>query len=480
MPEKKKKVNKSQWESAAWEGRFTEAADPDAAVFTTSFTFDRVLFPYDIEGSIIHTEGLARAGLLTDKEKKTLIKGLKEIAAEMEKERPADLAKQPVIDEDIHMHIERRLLEKVGEVGGKLHTGRSRNDQIATDLKLFLRAETGRTIELIATLQKSLVLRAETEIETFLPGYTHLQRAQPVSLAHHLLAYHEMLKRDKSRFEDSLKRLSELPLGAGALAGNSFGLDRKSNAKALGFSAPTANSLDTVCDRDAVTEYLAAASMLMMHLSRWSEDWILWASSEFQYLDLPDRLSTGSSMMPQKKNPDLLELIRGKTGRVYGSLISILTMMKGLPLSYNRDLQEDKEPLFDTVTTIQGALRIMKRLTDEVTFQKDHMTEAASDGLLLATDLADYLVTKGLPFRQAHKVVGQIVFQSIDKKDPFETWPLDVFQSFSPLFEKDLFERLSLKGALSKKSGIGGTSLKSIRAEIKKIKKQWREIKSKG
>ncbi|MFQ5587770.1 MAG: argininosuccinate lyase [Nitrospiria bacterium] len=473
MSEKKNPENKSQWDSAAWEGRFTEAADPDAAVFTTSFTFDRVLFPYDIQGSIAHTEGLARAGLLTETEKKVLIEGLKEIAEEMAQETPADLAKQSVIDEDIHMHIERRLVEKVGEVGGKLHTGRSRNDQVATDLKLYLKDQTARTIDLISALQRSLVLRAGAEIETFLPGYTHLQQAQPVSLAHHLLAYYEMLARDKNRFEDNLKRLDQLPLGAGALAGNSFGIDREANAAALGFSGATVNSLDTVCDRDMVIDYLSAASLLMMHLSRWSEDWILWASAEFGYIELPDRLATGSSMMPQKKNPDLLELIRGKTGRVYGGLLSLLTTMKGLPLSYNRDLQEDKEPLFDTVATLQGALRIMKRLTDEVIFQKNRMLRAASKGLLLATDLADYLVTKGLPFRQAHKVVGRIVFQSIDTKSPFETWSLEDFQGFCPLFEADLFERLSLKGAIQKKSGTGGTSLESIRAEIQRIKQQW-------
>lgn len=469
-----KPTNKSKWENSAWEGRFKEAADPDAAVFTTSFTFDRVLFPYDIQGSIAHTEGLARAGLLTESEKKTLIKGLKEIEREMEKEMPADLANPPVTDEDIHMHIERRLVEKVGDVGGKLHTGRSRNDQVATDLKLYLKAETDRTLALITVLQQSLLRRAEAEIETFLPGYTHLQRAQPVSLAHHLLAYYEMLNRDAGRFEDSLKRLDQCPLGAGALAGNSFGLDRKATAKALGFSEATANSLDTVCDRDGVIEYLAAASMLMMHLSRWAEDWILWVSSEFGYLALPDRLSTGSSMMPQKKNPDLLELIRGKTGRVYGDLMALLSMMKGLPLSYNRDLQEDKEPLFDAVATVQGALRIMKRLTDEVTFKKPAMETAAKEGLLLATDLADYLVTKGLPFRQAHKVVGKIVFQSIDEKTPFEHWPLEKFKIFCPLFEADLFKRLSLNGAIQKKSGIGGTSLKSIQTEMKKIKKKWK------
>ncbi len=470
MPKKQKPNNKSQWKSAAWEGRFKEAADPDAAVFTTSFTFDRVLFPYDIQGSIVHTEGLARAGLLTTSEKKTLIKGLKEIEKEMAKETSADLANPVVIDEDIHMHIERRLVEKVGEVGGKLHTGRSRNDQVALDLILYLRAETGRTLALIDALQKSLLCRAEAEIDTFLPGYTHLQQAQPVSLAHHLLAYYEMLERDRSRFSDSLKRLEAFPLGAGALAGNSFGIDRKANAKSLGFSSVTANSLDTVCDRDAVIDYLSAASILMMHLSRWSEDWILWASTEFSYLELPDRLSTGSSMMPQKKNPDLLELIRGKTGRVYGSLTALLTLMKGLPLSYNRDLQEDKEPLFDTVATLQGALRIMKRLTDEVHFRKPTMENAAKEGLLLATDVADYLVTKGLPFRQAHKIVGQIVFKSIDEDKPFKDWPLEKFQTYSPLFKADLSQRLTLKGAIEKKSGIGGTSQRSIKAAIKKIK----------
>jgi len=471
MP-KKITDNKSQWENTAWEGRFTESADPDAAVFTTSFTFDRELFPYDIQGSIAHTEGLARAELLSAAEEKTIIAGLKEIEQEMLKESPSDIASQSILDEDIHMHIERRLVEKVGEVGGKLHTGRSRNDQVALDLRLYLRAETAQVIDLITALQHSLVTRAETEIETFLPGYTHLQQAQPVSLAHHLLAYFEMLERDKGRFSDSLKRLDQLPLGAGALAGNSFGLDRKANAKALGFSGVTANSLDTVCDRDAVIEFLSAASMLMMHLSRWSEDWILWASSEFSYLSLPDSLSTGSSMMPQKKNPDLLELIRGKTGRVYGSLMALLTVMKGLPLSYNRDLQEDKEPLFDTMHTIRGALRIMKRLTDEVSFKSDRMISAAGDGLLLATDLADYLVTKGLPFRQAHKVVGKIVYRAIEEKSPFETWSLETFQAFCPLFELDLFERLTLEGAIDKKSGIGGTSTKSIKAEIRKIKKR--------
>ncbi len=470
MSKPKKPMNKSQWKSAAWEGRFTETADPEAAAFSTSFMFDRELFPYDIQGSIAHTEGLAQAGLLSEGEKKILINGLEEIEREMETE---EVRFEAPIDEDIHMHIERRLVEKVGDVGGKLHTGRSRNDQVALDLRLYLRAQTLRTLEMIEGLQRSLLERAETEIETFLPGYTHLQRAQPVSLAHHLLAYFEMLERDRTRFCDSLKRLDQMPLGAGALAGNSFDLDRAENARRLGFSSVTANSLDTVCDRDFVTEYLAAAAMLMMHLSRWAEDWILWASTEFAYITLPDRLSTGSSMMPQKKNPDLLELIRGKTGRVYGSLMTLLTLLKGLPLSYNRDIQEDKEPLFDTVKTVQAALRMMNRLTEEVRFRKDRMEDAAKEDLLLATELADYLVTKGLPFRQSHKVVGRIVFRSIEEKTPFSGWTLETFQTFSPLFEYDLFKRLSLEGAIKKKSGIGGTSTASIRDQIRKIKKRW-------
>ncbi len=473
MPKKKKTTNKSQWKNAAWEGRFSEAADRDAAAFTTSFAFDRVLFPYDIQGSIVHTEGLARAGLLTASEKRSLISGLKKIDKEMRAETEAGLANRMLVDEDIHMHIERRLVEKIGAVGGKLHTGRSRNDQVALDLRLYLRDETKRTLEMIDLLQRSLVLRAEAEIETCLPGYTHLQRAQPVSLAHHLLAYFEMLERDFGRFEDSLVRLDESPLGAGALAGNSFGIDRMANARALGFSTVTANSIDTVCDRDFVIEYLGASATLMMHLSRWAEDWILWASTEFGFIELPDRLSTGSSMMPQKKNPDILELIRGKTGRVYGNLMRLLTLLKGLPLSYNRDLQEDKEALFDTVETVKSSLWMMLRLTNEVEFKRARMEAAANEGLLLATDLADYLVTQGLPFRQAHRVVGKIVAQSIKTGQAIQEWTLPTFQGFSPLFKADLYDRLTLKGALQKKGGIGGTATRSIKSALRKIKKRW-------
>jgi argininosuccinate lyase len=441
--------------------------------FTSSFLFDRRLYRYDIQGSIAHTEALGRAGLLTVDERETLIRGLKEIEAEIAAE--GDQIQAAPSDEDIHMHIERRLAEKVGEVGGKLHTGRSRNDQIALDLRLYLREETRALVELIRSVQRALVAQAESNLDAILPGYTHLQRAQPISLAHHLLAYYEMLERDRTRLLDSLKRIDRMPLGAGALAGNSFGINREGVARALGFSEATANSLDTVSDRDFVVEFLSAASILMMHLSRWAEDWILWASSEFRFIELPDRFCTGSSMMPQKKNPDVLELIRGKTGRVYGSLFTLLTVLKGLPLSYNRDLQEDKEPLFNTVDTVKSALRLLADLVRQVSFKKERMLEATREGFLLATDLADYLVLKGLPFRQAHKVVGKIVRQSLEEGRPMEGWTLSELQTFSPLFEGDVFDCFSLTGALQRKGGVGGTSPQSIEAEIRKIKRKLKE-----
>src|SRR5581483_24643 len=463
----------------AWEGRFTEATDGQVERFTGSFSFDRRLFSYDIQGSIAHTEGLARAGLISQKEKETLIAGLKEIEAEIAQEiQEGQPPSADPNDEDIHMHVERRLTEKVGEVGGKLHTGRSRNDQVALDLRLYLREESQRIAAQIRSLQKNLVAQAEKHLDTVLPGYTHLQRAQPVSLAHHLLAYHEMLERDRGRLLDGLKRLDQMPLGAGALSGNTFGIDREAVARALRFSGVTANSLDTVSDRDFVVEFLSAASILMMHLSRWAEDWILWASTEFGFIDLPDRFCTGSSMMPQKKNPDVLELIRGKTGRVYGSLLTLLTLLKGLPLSYNRDLQEDKEQLFDAVDTVESALQLLTELVRHVAFKETRMAQAAKEGFLLATDLADYLAVKGLPFRQAHHLVGKMVRRAIEEEKPLEAWSLAEFQAFPPLFEKELLDQLSLSGSLQKKRGIGGTSRPSVEGEIRKIKQRWKSEES--
>ncbi len=452
----------------AWEGRFSEESDPEVEQFTSSFAFDRRLFPYDIRGSIAHAEALSSAGLLTEEEVKTIVCGLKEVAAEG--------AQGDARDEDVHMYVERRLIEKVGEVGGKLHTGRSRNDQIALDLRLYLKEESGKLIGEICALQKSLINAAETHLATYLPGYTHLQRAQPISLAHYLLAYYEMIERDRARLLDSLKRMDQMPLGAGALAGNPFSIDRLAVARALGFSSVTANSLDAVSDRDFVVEFLSAASILMMHLSRWAEDWILWSSSEFRFIELPDELCTGSSMMPQKKNPDLLELIRGKTGRVYGALLTLLTVLKGLPLTYNRDLQEDKPPLFDTVDTLKNSLRIMTRLMGQVRFNEKRMADATEEDYLLATDLADYLVTKGLPFREAHRVVGKMVRSAIASARPFPQWALAQLQEHSPLFQKDVFGQMSTVASVAKRNGIGGTAIVSIQSEIRKIKRLLKKL----
>ncbi len=464
----KKTVPAPAWQNKAWEGRFAEPTDAAVERFTASFAIDRRLYRHDIRGSIAHAEALMRAGLLTRSECRTLVRGLAEVEAEITVEvTRGDAAPSP--DEDIHMHVERRLTEKVGPVGGKLHTGRSRNDQVALDLRLYLREEIGILVSQIGAVQQALAARAEAEINLILPGYTHLQRAQPVSLAHHLLAYYEMLARDVGRLRDAAARMDTMPLGSGALAGTGFPLDRDAVVQALGFSRPTANSIDAVSDRDFVMEFLAAASILMVHLSRWAEEWILWASSEFGFIDLPDAFCTGSSMMPQKKNPDVLELIRGKTGRVFGALTTILTVMKGLPLSYNRDLQEDKGPLFDTVDTLQMSLALLARLVPKVHFNADRMRQAAGEGFLLATDLADYLTEKGLPFRQAHHVVGRIVVQGIAEKKPLSSWTLADFQPFSPLFGRDL--HLSLDTALSRRAVIGGTALQSIRAALRQIQR---------
>ncbi len=453
----------------AWEGRLSEKSDPDVEQFTSSFSFDRRLFPYDIMGSIAHAEALSCSGLLTGEEAKAIVCGLKEIAAEG--------AEGSASDEDVHMYVERRLIEKIGEVGGKLHTGRSRNDQVALDLRLYLKEESKNLIGAIYNLQERLIDAAEAHLGTYLPGYTHLQRAQPISLAHYLLAYYEMIERDRTRLLDGLKRLDQMPLGAGALAGNPFSIDRLAVARTLGFSSVTANSLDAVSDRDFVVEFLSAASILMMHLSRWAEDWILWSSCEFGFIELPDKLCTGSSMMPQKKNPDLLELIRGKTGRVYGALFTLLTVLKGLPLTYNRDLQEDKPPLFDTVETLKNSLRIMTLLVSQVRFNEKRMADATEEGSLLATDLADYLVTKGLPFREAHRVVGKMVRAALASARPFPRWTLAQLKEHSPLFQEDVFRQMSTAASIAKRRGIGGTAISSIQLEIQKIKRLLKKSK---
>ncbi len=469
MTEKKNK-KKEGLGKKAWDGRFEEATDPMVERFTGSFGFDLRLFHYDIQGSIAHAGGLRRAGLLTAIATRQIIKGLKEIEAEFERgEGLAD-----VCDEDIHMAVERRLTEKIGKIGGRLHTGRSRNDQVALDIRLYLKDQTQGVLGQIRALQEGLVAQAEANRSHLLPGYTHLQRAQPISLGHHLLAYHEMLERDRGRFDDLLKRVDQMPLGVGALAGTGFPLDREALARDLGFSEVTHNSLDTVSDRDFVVEFLSSAALLMMHLSRWAEDWILWASAEFGFITLPDRFCTGSSMMPQKKNPDILELVRGKTGRVYGSLVAVLTVLKGLPLSYNRDLQEDKEPLFDAVETTRGSLAVMTALVGAVRFQVKRMAAALEEGGLLATDVADYLVMKGLPFREAHQVAGQMTRRALDTGKSFAQWTLTEFQAASPLFKKDILTWMSMAASVARRSAIGGTAMGAVAREIQRIKAAWR------
>ena len=460
-----KKQKKSASTGKAWSGRFRTKTHRLMDAFSSSLSFDRRMYKQDIQGSIAHCKGLEQAGVLTTHEAKAIIRGLERVRAELDKER---FPFAPT-DEDIHMAVERRLTELIGPVGGKLHTGRSRNDQVALDLRLYLRDALGALIKTAHQFQQALLDQARRHLDVAMPGYTHLQRAQPVLLSHHLLAYVEMVERDKGRMRDVLVRLDEMPLGSGALAGTNYPVDRAYVAQLLGFAGVTQNSLDAVSDRDFAIETLSALAMLIMHLSRLSEELILWSSQEFRFVELPDAFCTGSSMMPQKKNPDVLELIRGKTGRVFGALTTILTVMKGLPLSYNRDLQEDKGPLFDTVDTLQMSLALLARLVPKVHFNADRMRQAAGEGFLLATDLADYLTEKGLPFRQAHHVVGRIVVQGIAEKKPLSSWTLADFQPFSPLFGRDL--HLSLDTALSRRAVIGGTALQSIRAALRQIQR---------
>jgi argininosuccinate lyase len=452
-----------------WAGRFSEATHPAVDQFTASISEDYRLYRHDIAGSIAHAHALAQVGILTKNEIKSVIAGLQEIEQECAENK--NLSGLP--DEDIHMYIERRLTEKIGPLGGKLHTGRSRNDQVALDLKLYLREKITEILNQLVLLQKGLVAQAEKQITLYLPGYTHLQRAQPVLLSHHLLAYYEMLERDRTRYADCQKRLNQMPLGAGALAGNSFSLNRTIVARELHFNDITANSMDTVSDRDFIAEFLSASSILMVHLSRWAEEWVLWASSEFSFITLSDPFCTGSSIMPQKKNPDVLELVRGKSGRVFGALINILVITKGLPLSYNRDLQEDKRPLFDTVETVLQSLTLMTLLLSEVQFNKAKMETAASDSLLLATDIADYLAQKGVPFRESHHVVGKIVQEAIANQKSLSQWTLTEFQKQTPIFQKDLFSVLTPRASIARRNNAGGTAERSVKAAIKKIKKKW-------
>jgi len=437
-----------------WGGRFTGETDPAVERFTASIHFDRALARYDLRGSVAHARMLGRAGILSAEDVETLVGGLERIGQELESGR---FVFDPAL-EDIHMNVEARLRALVGPVAGRLHTGRSRNDQVATDLALYLRDATLAARRGLLGLRLVLVQRARADLDTVLPGYTHLQRAQPVRLAHHWLAYVEMLGRDATRFRDLRARLSQSPLGAGALAGTTLPLDRADTAHALGFEAPAANSLDAVSSRDGALEFLAASAICMVHLSRLAEELVLWSTAEFGFVELADAYSTGSSLMPQKKNPDVPELVRGKTGRMIGNLVALLTVMKGLPLAYNRDLQEDKEPLFDSAATLGDALAVMAGALATLRVDVARMREAAGDPLLLATDLAEALVRVGVPFREAHEAVGRAVGHCVAKKLDLRSLSREDLRAFHPAFPSGAAELLSLDRALEERSLIGGTA----------------------
>ncbi len=437
-----------------WSGRFQEATNRLLEEFSASIQYDRRLYRQDIAGSKAHARMLARQGIISNRDADAIVKGLTEIEEEI---RSGDFVWKPGL-EDIHMNIEQALVERIGEAGKRLHTGRSRNDQVATDVRLYLREEIDRLDSFLLGLQQALLSQARAHQDLILPGYTHLQRAQPVLWPHHMLAYFEMFKRDRERLRDCRKRTNVCPLGSAALAGTGFPIDRMYVARELGFSGITANSIDAVSDRDFIIEFLAAAGIIMAHLSRLSEELILWASSEFHFVDLPDSLCTGSSIMPQKKNPDAAELVRGKAGRVYGHLFGLLTTIKGLPLAYNRDLQEDKEALFDSIDTVCASVEIMSVLVANLAPREGYISKCVTQGFLTATDLADYLVGKGVPFREAHSVVGKVVFHCLSQGKELTDLGLDDLRAFSPLINEDIFEVLSAEGSVKARRCPGGTA----------------------
>ena len=447
-------------------GRFKKPADDLAVAYATSQPIDWRLYKYDIAGSIAHAGMLGKQGIISDQDAETIKWGLVAIREEIEQGK---LDVGPEL-EDIHMAIEARLIEKVGEVGGKLHTARSRNDQIALDLRLFTKEAITNTVTGLKELQKTLIEVAEANRDKIIPGYTHLQAAQPVLLAHHLLAYFEMLQRDVNRFNDCLKRADVMPLGSGALAGVAYKVDREFLARELGFSRVSQNSLDAVADRDFILEYEAAASIGMMHLSRLAEEIVLWSTAEFNYIEVDDAYATGSSIMPQKKNPDIAELARGKTGRVYGSLMALLTTMKALPLTYNRDIQEDKQGLFDTVDTIMATLEVFAGMIRTMKVKAENMAMAVQQGYILATDLADYLVKKGETFRNAHEAVAKLVNYAEEKGKAFAQLKLNEYKEFSPLFDKDVLD-ISIVSSLAAREIIGGTAPKQVKRALAAAKK---------
>ncbi len=447
----------------SWGGRFNEPTDEFVKIFGASVFFDKILAPYDIQGSIAHATMLQEVGLLTKNEKDQIINGLNKILLEIE----AGEFKWSVALEDVHMNVESRLTEICGDAGKKLHTGRSRNDQVATDIRLYLRDQVDGILSEIKRLQNSLLDLAEKEASTILPGFTHLQAAQPVSFGHHMMAYFEMLTRDAERLIDCRKRINSMPLGSAALAGTTYPINRERTAELLGFDRICLNSLDGVSDRDFAIEFLSASSIIMMHLSRFSEELIMWSSAQFDFIELPDSFCTGSSIMPQKKNPDVPELVRGKTGRVYGNLASMLTIMKSQPLAYNKDNQEDKEPLFDTVDTLKACLRVFADMAPTIEAKRDNMYNSTKKGYTTATDLADYLVNKGLPFRDAHEVVGKSVSYGIEHQKDLSELSLEELQVFDDRIENDVFDILSLEGSLGARDHLGATSSNQVKQAIK-------------
>ncbi len=457
-----------------WGGRFTKETDQLVYNFNASITFDRKFYRQDIEGSMAHVTMLARQGILTDKERDEILACLKGILADVE----SGTLKITEEYEDIHSFVEATLIDRIGDTGKKLHTGRSRNDQVALDMRLYTRKEVLAVDELLKELLHTLLNIMEEHVDTYMPGFTHLQKAQPVTLAHHVGAYFEMFKRDRQRLSDIYHRMNYCPLGAGALAGTTYPLDREYTARLLGFYGPTLNSMDSVSDRDYLIEFLSALSTIMMHLSRFCEEIIIWNSNEYRFVEIDDGYSTGSSIMPQKKNPDIAELIRGKTGRVYGALMSLLTIMKGIPLAYNKDMQEDKELTFDAMDTVKGCIALFNGMISTMKFRKDVMEASAKKGFANATDAADYLVNHGVPFRDAHSIVGRLVLYCIDRDKALDDMTLEEYQAVCPVFEQDIYEAISLKTCVKKRTTLGAPGQEAMERVIREERDYLERYKS--
>ena len=449
-----------------WGGRFTKETDQLVYNFNASITFDQKFYKQDIEGSIAHVTMLAKQGILTSQERDDIVKTLKEIADDVENGKLEITSEY----EDIHSFVEANLIDRLGDTGKKLHTGRSRNDQVALDMRLYTREEVLHTDELLKELLETILKIMEENTETIMPGFTHLQKAQPITLAHHMGAYFEMFRRDRSRLHDIYERMNYCPLGSGALAGTTYPLDREYTAELLGFYGPTLNSMDGVSDRDYLIEYLSACATIMMHLSRFSEEIIIWNTNEYQFVELDDAYSTGSSIMPQKKNPDIAELVRGKTGRVYGALMSLLTTMKGLPLAYNKDMQEDKELSFDAMDTVKGCIALFTGMLATMKFNKDKMRASANNGFTNATDAADYLVKHGVPFRDAHGIIGRIVLYCIERGIAIDDMSLEELKAICPIFEEDIYQEISMETCVNNRLTVGAPGKKAMEEVIAKEK----------